>query len=102
MNTTLIPTMPPAALVKANQLFSWLEHLSAAEQDNFYTDFFEAIESALHSKNWSIVEQTIENWQATAEVLASTELTTMLTVSTNEEDWEKWDDVETKLFNSVA
>ncbi len=102
MDTKNLTIMPEVALSKSNRVFSWLEYLSSEEQANFYTDFFAAIEQALDTKDWTILEQTIESWQATAEVFASAELTATLTVSANEDDWEEWDNVESELFSTSA
>jgi hypothetical protein len=92
--------MPTTILSRTNQLFPWLEYISSEEVDKFYNDFFKAIEQALHTKDWSILEQTIESWQATAELLTDTELTMILTKPTTNNDLEDWDDVEAELFNT--
>ncbi len=77
-----------------SRVFPWLKHLSPADSAEFYTDFFSALEQAIQEKNWTILEQTIESWQATAEVLADAELTTILTEASSSDDLEDWDDVE--------
>lgn len=87
-------------LSNASQVFPWLAYLSPSEQDNFYADFFQALENALHEKNWSCFEQTIESWQATAEVLADSELTAILLAPSSDDDLEEWSDVETELFDT--
>lgn len=78
--------LPSTLLSNASQVFPWLAYLSPSEQDNFYADFFQALENALHEKNWSCFEQTIESWQATAEVLADSELTAILLAPSHEKD----------------
>jgi hypothetical protein len=106
MNPTIAPVEDIAQpfsqttiISRTNQLFPWLEHLPPEEIDKFYKDFFKAIEQALHTKNWSILEQTIESWQATAELLTDAELTMILTEPTTDKDLEDWDDIEAELFN---
>jgi hypothetical protein len=61
-----------------NRVFPWLKELSSDQLDEFYSDFFDALEQALQEKDWSILEECIESWQATAEVLADADLTTLL------------------------
>ncbi len=84
----------------ASQVFPWLVHLSPHDIDSFYADFFQAIEQALARKKWLVLEETIESWQATAEVLANNELTAILSAPSSDDDWEEWNDVEAELFNT--
>lgn len=84
-----------------SRVFPWLKHLSAEQTTEFYADFFNALEQALQEKEWSILEETIESWRATAEILADPDLTAVLTQSPTD-DLEAWDDVETELFNSAS
>ncbi len=84
-----------------SRVFPWLKHLSPADTAEFYADFFSALEQAIPEKNWTILEQTIESWQATAEVLADAELTTILTETSSSDDLEDWDDVEANLFDTT-
>jgi hypothetical protein len=84
---------------KAELLFPWLEALAAAEIQTFYTDFFAAIEQAIQSGDWSGVQNTIEEWQATAEVLADSALSAALSQSTEAGDWDDWEDVSAALHH---
>lgn len=84
----------------ASQVFPWLAYLSPGDIESFYADFFHAIEQALHHKNWLVLEETIESWQATAEVLANPELTAILMASSSDDDLEEWTNVEAELFNT--
>ncbi|HXV43714.1 MAG TPA: DUF6247 family protein [Anaerolineae bacterium] len=84
-----------------SRVFPWLTYLSAEQIDEFYADFFNALEQALQEKEWSILEETIESWRATAEILADPDLTAVLTQS-SPDNLEAWDDVEAELFNSVS
>ena len=83
----------------ASQVFPWLKYLSPDEIETFYGDFFNALEQALHDKNWDHFEETIESWQATADVLADSKLTAILTAPLSDDDLEEWNDVEAELFN---
>jgi len=76
-----------------NRVFPWLERLSPEQTAEFYADFFNALEQALQEKNWSVLEATIESWHATAEILASAELTAILTESASD-DLEDWNGVD--------
>ena len=89
---------PIAERYDVSRVFPWLKYLSTAQVNEFYADFFNALEQALQEKDWSILEETIESWRATAEVLADPDLTTILTQS-SADDLETWDDVEAELFD---
>lgn len=84
-----------------SRVFPWLKHLSAEQITDFYTDFFNALEQALQEKEWVILEETIESWRTTANILADPDLTTILTQSSSD-DMEDWHDVEAKLFDSAS
>jgi hypothetical protein len=84
-----------------SRVFPWLKHLSTEQINEFYADFFNALEQALQEKEWSILEETIESWRATAEILADVSLTAILT-QTAFDDLENWDDVEAELFDPAA
>jgi hypothetical protein len=84
-----------------SRVFPWLKYLSAEQITEFYADFFNALEQALQEKEWSILEETIESWRATAEILADTDLTAVLT-QPPADDLEAWDDIEAELFNSAS
>ena len=91
-----------SAVVYASRVFPWLKYLSAEQIEEFYADFFSALERTLQTKDWSTLEQTIERWQATAEVLADSELSAILTMPSIPSDLEEWDDVESELFGPSA
>jgi hypothetical protein len=88
------------ALDSANRVFPWLRHLSSEQLAEFYHDFFAALERTLQTHDWSMLEETIGRWQATTEILADAELTTMLTSPSTADDSEAWADVESDLFGS--
>ncbi len=85
-----------------SRVFPWLKYLSAEQITEFYADFFNALEQALQEKKWSVLEDVIESWRATAEILAAPDLTAILTQPSTVDDLEAWDDVETELFNSAS
>ncbi len=78
MNTLAQEVVTKTVVEKTELLFPWLEALSADEVQTFYTDFFEAIQQAIQSGDWSGVQTTIEDWQATAEVMVDPTLAATL------------------------
>jgi hypothetical protein len=84
-----------------SRVFPWLKYLSTEQMTEFYADFFNALEQALQEKKWSILEETIESWRATAEILADPDLTAVLT-QPSADDLEAWDDIEAELFSSAS
>lgn len=92
--------MNAMVLDAANRVFPWLKQLSSEQIDEFYRDFFEALEHTLHTHDWSVLEETIGRWQATAEILADSDLTATLTSPSKKDDLEAWADVESELFGS--
>ncbi len=83
---------------KAETVFPWLEALSSDEVQMFYDDIFTAIEQALASGDWQILQTTIEDWQATAKITDSP-LETLLTVSSESGTWHNWEDVRATLHS---
>ena len=94
--------MSTVDLSAASRVFPWLKHLSAQQLEEFYADFFSALERTLQTKDWSILEQLIESWQATAETLADSALSAMLTSPSEADDVEDWEHVESELFGKSA
>jgi hypothetical protein len=94
--------MSTVVLDNANRIFPWLKYLSREQVEEFYVDFFAALEQTLQHKDWSILESVIESWQATADVLADAELTEILAATNPNDDMEDWNDVEANLFNQVT
>jgi len=82
----------------AESIFPWLRYLKPEHKVQFYTDLFIALGQALREKNWRRVEEVLESWEATAEVLADPELTAWLSEPVENGEWEDWDDVEAEIF----
>jgi hypothetical protein len=99
MNVLAQEAVTKTVIEKAELLFPWLEILAADEIQTFYTDFFEAIERAIQSGDWSGVQNTIEDWQATAEVLADSALAATLSQPIEAGDWDDWEPVSAALHN---
>ena len=94
-------TTPITEVYNVSRIFPWLRYLSSEQLTEFYTDFFRALEQAIHTKEWSLFEETIESWHATAEILADADLTAILTQTPSDDDSEIWDDVEAELFDKA-
>ncbi len=94
--------MTTIGLSSATRVFPWLKHLSSEQIEEFYADFFNALERTLQTKDWSILEQLIERWQATAEILADASLSAMLTTPATADELEDWEHVESELFDPSA
>ncbi len=93
MNAWVQDAVTRTVIEKAESLFPWLEALAVDEIQAFYTDFFASIEQAIQSGDWSGVQNTIEDWQATAEVLADSALTETLSQPIEAGDWDDWEHV---------
>jgi hypothetical protein len=99
VNTLAQEVVTKTVIEKAETLFPWLEALTTDEAQTFYTDFFEAIQQAIQSGDWSGVQTTIEDWQATAEVMADPTLATTLSQPIEAGDWDDWEHVSADLHN---
>ena len=99
MNPLAQEAVTRTVIEKAELLFPWLEALAADEIQAFYIDFFAAIEQAIQSGDWSGVQTTIEEWQATAEVLADSALSATLSQPIEASDWDDWEDVSAALHH---
>lgn len=80
-------------------VFPWLGNLPPNERTQFYRELFPALQQAWRSGDWHPVEELLDSWEATAEVLADAELTAFLTEPAEAGAWEPWDDVEAALFD---
>ncbi len=97
MNASAQEVVTKTVIEKVETLFPWLELLTAEEVQVFYTDLFEAIEKSLHSGDWSGVQTTIEDWQATAEVATDPTLAATLKQPIEAGDWNDWERVRAGL-----
>jgi len=104
MPQSTYPLSPQISLSgrQAERAFPWLRPLTAEQSAQFLGDLFLALAQALGQRNWHIVENLVSRWQATAQVLANSELTAALTEPIEAGEWEDWDDIENTLFDSVA
>lgn len=99
MNALAQEAVTRTVIEKAELLFPWLKALAATEIQTFYTDFFAAIEQAIQSGDWSGVQTTIEEWQATAEVLADSALTATLSQPLAAGAWDDWEHISAALHH---
>lgn len=54
--------------------FIWLKHLDSAEQTQFVSGLFTRLVSAVQANEWSSVTEWIEDWQATANIYADSQV----------------------------
>ncbi len=78
----------PSLLVKTEEIFPWLKHLDREDREAFYLELFATIGQALQTGDWQPVQELIEDWQATATILADTELTAILSEPLEQGEWE--------------
>jgi hypothetical protein len=50
--------------------FVWLQHFSAEEIAEFFTELFDALNQSEQNGDWSLVTEVIESWKETANVKA--------------------------------
>ena len=99
MNPLAQEAVTRTMIEKTELLFPWLEALATDEVHAFYIDFFAAIEQAIQSGDWSGVQTTIAEWQATAEVLADSALSATLSQPIAASDWDDWEDISATLHH---
>jgi hypothetical protein len=51
--------------------FPWASHLSDKERKEFLNEQVTAFNECLHSNDWTLLEETIDSWKATAEALTN-------------------------------
>jgi hypothetical protein len=81
-------------------IYPWARHLSDAERDEFFAEWSDATKQATSCGDASIVDEVIEAWQETAEILADSEM--MADIRDAEKQIEKgevasWDAVKQRL-----
>lgn len=68
---------PQAAAVLLDE-FAWADLLPVADLEQFVADFVRAVQASAELGRWSILDQTIREWMATARAHADPELLTRL------------------------
>jgi hypothetical protein len=54
--------------------FGWLRHFEARHIAQFFSELLDALRHSLETGDWTGISEVIENWKATAEIEASSEL----------------------------
>ena len=54
--------------------FGWLRHFEARHIAQFFNELLDALRHSLETGDWTGISEVIENWKATAEIEASSEL----------------------------
>jgi hypothetical protein len=60
------------------QSFAWLKHFTAEEVAEFFSELLEALHRSQQNGDWPAVADTVDAWQATAEVKADPALETVI------------------------
>ena len=81
-------------------VYPWARHLSDEEQNDFFSELSDATKLARTSGDFSAVDETIDAWRETAEILGDAE--TMTDIANAEAEIEKgevasWDAVKQRL-----
>ncbi len=54
--------------------FTWLQHLNTDEQANFFSGLLARVLNAIKSNDWLPVAEWVEEWKATANVYADSQV----------------------------
>jgi len=57
---------------------AWTEYLGTADMREFFKELLKAYEESYNKDDWSIIQDTLEDWKATAEVESNPELSKLL------------------------
>ena len=64
--------------------FDWLRHFETHHIAKFFNELFDALRQSLETGDWAGVTEAIENWKATAEIEASSELQEAIATGVNQ------------------
>ncbi|HVK21195.1 MAG TPA: hypothetical protein VM677_07530 [Actinokineospora sp.] len=80
---SLLAHLPSEALAAAAQSladeFPWVDLLPTEDRGRFVADFARAFQGSAELGHWGMLDQTINEWQATAAIYADSALTASLT-----------------------
>ena len=54
-----------------SDIFPWAKHLSKEERIEYRDELITAFTELIHTNNWSILDEIISSWEATAEALTN-------------------------------
>jgi len=83
---TLARLHPDLLLETLREDYPWVNHLPPDVQAEFLTDHVRTIHTAAEFERWTLVEQNITEWRATAEIYADPALLARLTRPHDGED----------------
>lgn len=89
----------PRVTVHLPSSLIWLKHLSKKDQMAFSRELLETVMLACTQGNWDAVPQLMDDWQATAEILADPELTAILTEPVENQELIPWEQVRASLLS---
>ena len=80
--------------------FSWISVFTKKDKEQLKSELYDAISKAIQTNNWAIVEDVIDSWQETAEIMSNRKMMRSIRKSMKESELgevSKWEDVQKRL-----
>ena len=71
----------------ATSSFPWSSHLNETERKEFLNELIASFNESLHAGNWSVLEETIDSWKATAEGLSNKKFMRVLAAGEQQQEY---------------
>ncbi len=84
---TALKAQKPLQRADLLTVYPWARHLADRERDEFFDELASATKQARISGDWSAVDEAIDAWRETAEILGDKETMADITEAENEIDW---------------
>jgi hypothetical protein len=68
-------------------VFPWAVHLNDKERNELANELITAFNECLHSNDWTLLEETIKSWKATAEALTNSRFTKIIGASEDTKEY---------------
>jgi hypothetical protein len=80
--------------------FSWINVFTKKDKEQFKNELYDVISKAIQANNWIIVEDLIDSWRETAEIMSDKKAMRSIKKSMEESELgevSRWEDVQKKL-----
>ncbi len=80
--------------------FSWLSIFTKKDKEQFKSELYDAISKAIQTDNWLAVEEIIDSWRETAEIMSDKKMMRNIRKSVKESELgevSRWEDVQKRL-----
>jgi len=74
---------------RESDVFPWIKHLSEEAIEEFNNELLATFEEAVYNKDWSVFEEMLDAWAATAEAMTNPEMVELIATDVSKEEFTK-------------